>query len=339
MALQLTAALCWGSEGSGQERAALVPLDASRATSAATSGESRRTARATYAAGVAAFQRGAFAEAAALFARADDLSSSPNAKLMLGRCLRQLDRPTEAYRALAESVRQAEATDPMRYAKTRTAAIAELELIREQVGLLTVFVHAGRGPAYLHVAGQPIPRREWQTPLPVRPGTVKLSLETLPGVIEHREVEILAGQTATIVIGTPSGLDTAAELGRTGRPALASGGAGATASSLRVASYIVGGTGAAGLIAFGVLGALSKSAFEELEDACPNKLRCDPDLAPVAERGEIMQTTANIALAVGAAALGIGVGLFVISGDGVESQPSRTVIAVSPLGVGVRGEL
>jgi hypothetical protein len=333
IALQLAAAILCRPPGSAQP----APLDVARPAAAAASGESRRTARASYTAGVAAFQRSAYAEAAALFARADELSSSPNAKLMLGRCLRQLGRPTDAYRALVESVHQSEKTDPMRYARTRAAAQAELETIREQIGLLTVFVHAGRGSAYLHVEGQPVPRGEWQTPLPVPPGRVKLSLETLPGVIEHREVEILAGQTATVVIGTPTDTDASLELGRTGaRPRSLERSVSSSASSLRTASYIVGGTGAAGLIAFGVLGALSESAYEELDRRCGDRRRCDPDLAPIADRGELMQTSANIALVVGAAALGIGIGLFAISGDS-ESSERSTTIAVSPTGIELRG--
>ncbi len=349
--LQLIAA--GRTEVAAQERDlyAALPVEGAQPAAAKTHDpDDQRRARELYASGVAAFQRGSFDEALAYFERADDLTSSPNIKLMLGRCLRQVDRPADAYRTLLASVRESERAEPLRYAKTRTAALAELELIRSRIGLLTVYVHAGRGPAYLHVAGQPISRDQWHTALPVEPGAVRLSLETLPGLIEHREIEIVAGQTASITIGTPTA-DSPGEVSDVSEPrapselapprathaATTTPAEGAdTASALRTASYVLGGTGVVGLAAFAVFGTLSTAAWNELDAKCPIKTRCDAGLEPVAKRGQTLQTGANIALAAGSAALAIGLGLFVFSAT-EETAPRGVSVAVTPLDVQLRG--
>jgi len=305
-----------------------------------------QSAREAYAAGLDSFGRGAYAEAAGSFARADGLAASPNAKLMLGRCLRALDELPEAYRMLQDSVRAAESSDPVRYEKTAQAARAELQRLRSQLGLLTVYVHADSGPALLHVDGLPIPSSEWQTALPVRAGTVHVSLETGPGVIEHRSIEIGAGQRESLVIGSPperapAPAPAAAAPAPARRPPPEPppppqpSAAESNQTGVRTASYVAGGIGVVGLIAFGVLGSLSAVAFHELEEGCPVKSSCDPSLRSTAERGELEQTAANVSLVVGLTALATGAVLFVLSAPEVESP--QLSLAAGPGGMRVQG--
>lgn len=299
-----------------------------------------QVAREAYAAGLASFSRGAYAEAAGIFARSDSLAASPNSKLMLGRCLRMLDQLPEAYRVLSESVRLAQTSDPARYQKTADAARAELELLRNKLGLLTVYVHTNAGPAQLHVDGLPIPASEFQTPLPVRAGTVYVSLETAPGVIERRSLEIGAGQAETLVIGTPSEpapvvVARAHQPAPAARPNPQPSAAVTEHGELRTASYVAGGIGVLGLISFAVLGSLSAAAFTDLEESCPVKSQCDPSLRDTAERGELQQTAANVSLIVGVSALATGVVLFVLSEPGSERAPVS--LAAGPTGLRVEG--
>lgn len=323
--LQLVAAAAIGCSASAQPAAAEGPEQA---------------AREAYAAGLEEFSRDAYAEAARSFATADGLAKSPNTKLMLGRCLRSLGQLPEAYRALRDSVRLAE-QDPARYEHTAEAARTELDELRDLLGQLTVYVHSAPSFALLHVDGLPIPSSEWRTPLPVRAGTVHVSLETGPGVIERRSVEIGAGQAESLVIGAPSqagpvfekparppALEAAAPILQ---PAAAESGA----TGLRTAGYVAGGIGVVGLLAFGVLGSLSTAAFHELEAGCPNKSGCDPSLRSTAERGELQQTAANISLVVGLGALTTGAVLFVLGTPADES--SQLSLRAGPASARVQG--
>lgn len=300
-------------------------------------------ARDAYSAGLSAYARGAYTEAVREFTRADSLSASPNAKLMLGRCLRQLDQLPDAYRALTEIVESSDAADP-RYANTRKAAEEELRIVRNQIGILTVYVRAEPDVALLHVNGQRVPASDWHSALPVRPGIVRLTLETAPGVIERRELELSAGQRSSVVIGTPDAVTTAppevapAEEPEVVEPEQAPRGS----PGLRIAGYVAGGTSALSFVAFGVMGALSSANFAKLEARCPDHNQCDPSLEALAERGRTQQTLANVALGVGIATLATGVVLFVWGSppehEGIGARTTASV-AVTPVGVSVRGAL
>lgn len=322
-------------------------------------------ARAAYSAGLAAYAQGAYADASREFTRAMGSSASPNAKLMLGRCLRQLQQLPEAYRVLVSIVRPAEALDP-RYAKTRAAAEDELRVIRPQIGILTVYVRARDTSALLHVDGQPIAPVEWNSAIPVRAGVIRLSLETAPGMIERREVELGAGQRTSVIIGAPEELGEEApegysvkSVGAKGQSRVRGEAIEAPApeitsaeerrhgpSGLRISSYIAAGTSAASFIAFGILGTLSAANYAKLEDGCPNQRACSADLESIAARGHTQQVLANVALVVGATAFSAAAAMFIMSEPHSKKErrtagrsTPRTALAITPAGVALRGEL
>jgi hypothetical protein len=334
IALQLLALAALATAASAQAAPALTPpVDEIE----------RADARDAYGAGLRAFARGAFTEAAREFTRADGLSSSPNARLMLGRCLHQLQQLPEAYRVLITIVRPPEALDP-RYAQTRAAAEEELRVLRSQIGLLTVYVRANDRSSLLHVDDRQIQPNDWNSALAVRPGVVRISLETAPGVIDRREIEVGAGQHTSLVIGAPdqvaehSPTSKVASKPRTAKPvpprpnaarvqaiearppsaAEPAGPSSTGPSALRIGSYIAGGTSALSFIAFGILGTLSAANFAKLEDGCPDRNLCDSDLEAIAARGQTQQVLANIALVVGVSTLVAGASLFILS------QPPET---------------
>jgi hypothetical protein len=315
----------------------------------------RVDARDAYGAGLNAFARGDYTEAAHEFTRANGLSSSPNARLMLGRCLHQLQQLPEAYRVLITIVRPPEALDP-RYAQTRAAAEDELRVLRSQIGILTVYVRADDQSALLHVDGQQVQPSEWNAALPVRPGVVRLSLESAPGVIERREVEIGAGQRASVVIGAPDELGSGLRTGEVASKPIAAkpvprrpiaaraqtieapppeaaeptGPSSPGPSALRIGSYIAGGTSALSFVAFGIFGTLSAANFAKLEDGCPDRNLCDADLETIAARGHTQQVLANVALIVGASTLVVGATLFVLSEPPEKKKAEETEAGRKP---------
>jgi hypothetical protein len=101
---------------------------------------------------------------------------------------------------------------------------------------------------------------------------------------------------------------------------------------LRPLSYGAVGVGAAGMVAFGVLGAMSHAQYDRLARACPGSQPCDPALAQDATRGRTYQTIANVSLAIGVAALTAGVVLWLVSLPG-----ERATLALKPGGAELAG--
>src|SRR5262249_45490570 len=81
---------------------------------------------------------------------------------------------------------------------------------------------------------------------------------------------------------------------------------------LRKAAYIAGGAGAAGLATCAIFGALEKSSYNELKDACHGG-PCPPERADDIATGRSRQTIANVGLGVGVVGLAAGVALYLVS--------------------------
>jgi len=117
-------------------------------------------------------------------------------------------------------------------------------------------------------------------------------------------------------------------------------------SGLRISSYVAAGTSAVSFIAFGILGTLSATNYAKLEDGCPNQRACDPVLESIAARGHTQQVLANVALVVGVTTFAAGAAMFIMSEPASKKESRaarpaapRTALAITPLGVALRGEL
>lgn len=299
-------------------------------------------AREAYASGVAAFQREEYTAAAELFARADSLVSSPSAKLMLGRCLRQLGRSAEAYRVLDDSVREAERAGSERYGKVGAAAQQEIAELKRELAWLWVEVSGGLGTATLTVQGREVEPAELTHALAVAPGQVQVTLRAADGRELRRDLKLEAMTSTTLSLllpappaPAPAAVATSASSAQAAKAEPSDRGSSAakpgTTDPLRNVGYAVGVVGIATLIGSGVLGVLSAADFAELERECPNPEQCDPSYAHIASRGEAYQTAANVTLVVGAAALAAGITLFLVGGPG-----DRPSVALNAQGVHVR---
>jgi hypothetical protein len=304
-------------------------------------------AREAFQAGKSALEQGRVDEALDQFNRADDMVSSPNSKLMIGRCLSLLGRPAQAYAMFAELIREASGYADGRYEQAAQAAANEQLAVQSRIALLTVHVNDPSGEATLSVAGHGVPRPDWAQPIAVEPGAVDVVLLGSAGERDSERLTLQAGSTAKIELafeaGTkpePEAIPAPAPTGATvPAPALEATAQPASSEAadddgLRTWAYVAGAAGAAGIATFAVFGAMSSSAYSELEDACPERTECSPSLEDTAARGRTYQTVANVSLGVGIAALSAGVALWVLGAPGEELG-----LAVSPTGVRVRGAL
>ncbi|WP_394847936.1 hypothetical protein LZC95_10785 [Pendulispora brunnea] len=122
---------------------------------------------------------------------------------------------------------------------------------------------------------------------------------------------------------------------------------GERSSGMRTAAYVVGGVGAAALVAGGVFGVLALSSRNELNDAVREKCGdrpCDPglrgELDPIESRANTQATLSTVFIGAGAAAVVTGVVLWVVA----PKRAKETAWSIgtgpdarSPLGVSVRG--
>jgi hypothetical protein len=276
----------------------------------------QRHAREEYAAGVAAFQRGDDAEARKHFSAADEAYGSPNVKLMLGRSLLRLGKLVAAHAALSAAVRQAREDGGGHYEQAATAAEQELQQLAPRLAVITLHVDDPSESASLRVGARDIPRSAWGEPIVSEPGAIEIALTGPSGRRDVKLLEMTGGTAATLEMSLPEAPLTAAAPSPPSLPAASARpeavGGDSSGHAARSMSYVAAGVGAAGIVAFGVLGALSNAQFDQLKQGCPTRSNCDPGLQAHATQGRTDQALANVSLGVGIAALAAGVVLWVI---------------------------
>jgi hypothetical protein len=93
-------------------------------------------------------------------------------------------------------------------------------------------------------------------------------------------------------------------------------------SGLRIAGYVAGGVGLAGMALFAIAGLSAKSAYDKLESDCGNAPCTDEAHRSDIEGGRMMQTAANIGLATGFVGLGVGATLLVLGNRSSTDKPA-----------------
>lgn len=259
---------------------------------------------------------------------------SPNTQLMIGRELAALGKLADAYRAIraAEKLAQDASQVDAKYVDAAKAANLEAEEMRARIGMLRIDL--GEVVALeITVQGQPVPLEQRGEAIPVDPGRVPVVVRTPSGVLT-REVDAMAG-SESVADFKPEVAPPPPEEPSGGGFNPFDGG-----SDQRTTAYIAGGVGAAGMIVFGVFGAMHLSTFGDLEDQCPGG-RCPASLQGDADSGQTYQTVANVGLVVGAIGLAAGTALFVTTLIGDDDQSTASAppleLGVGPTGFSLRG--
>ena len=103
------------------------------------------------------------------------------------------------------------------------------------------------------------------------------------------------------------------------------------------AAVVSGGVAVGGLLTFIVAGAISRSTFSDLQQAC-GSAPCPPSRASDVSAGKTQQTVANVGLAitaVGAVAGGVFLALYFTHKDAAQTAPT-TEIVLGPTELGLR---
>lgn len=334
--------------------AALLAL--SLAASHAGAQTSEAIAQARFSKGRDLFLAKSYDAALVEFRAAAELLESPNARLYIARCERELGRYAAAYvdfqRAASEAADRAQ-TDP-RYVTTRDSARQEGTSLEGKLGRVTILSPTPPTGASITVNGNPVVMAALGVAGPIDPGKVEVVAQAAGYLTFKRTVEVGAGEGIEVTIKwevdpsakkpdppvNPPPHDPDVGNGNVTPPpgdgpvepppdhqVKVGGGA-------RTAGFVLGGVGLAGVVAFGVFAGLAQSRFDSLKSTCGG--RCDPSYEDKIKGGEALQTGANVALGVGGAFLVVGAILIAVGGPKYVTAPTQTTF-VPYLGIDGNG--
>lgn len=322
-----------------------TPAEARGAAVDEATGSQQARASELYEKGVQAFKAGRQREAAEQFRKSYEVVASPNSHIMYARALRDSGQLLEAYEELALTQQEASelAARLPKYASTAESAEAELLELRKRIGALQIQVAGDSPEVTVFVGTRQVPRERWRN-VAVMPGSVDVSARIPGGRRAWQSVEARQGELVKVQLDLAAPGPVAGAAPSAAPPAAApiepieqDTGPSSRDRSLRPWVYVAGGVGAAGLITFGVFGALSRSTYSDLEDSCDDDV-CAPDRQDDIDSGKTQQTIANIGLAVGVIGVATGVTLFVIdSKRSTGAAPRRLVVGAGPGSIDVRG--
>jgi hypothetical protein len=294
-----------------------------------------------YARGRELFFAKSYAEALKEFRAANELVASPNTRLYIARCERELGHNAAAFveyqRAATEAADRAR-TDP-RYTTTRDHARSESAAIEPKLARLVVKVTNAPDGASVSVGGQPLPRAGWDLPTPIDPGEVEVVATAAGRNPFKKKVTAAAGQTAEITVAledAPAG-SAAAVVAPAGTapttPATTTGPSDGTplveppgeqrtsGGGVRTLGYVTLGVGVVGVAGFAIFAGMAKSRFDDVKNACGGHRCANSANDGAIDGGERMQTIGNVSLGVGCVAAAIGLVMITAGGPSTADPP------------------
>lgn len=294
-------------------------------------------ANARFSRGRQLFDRKKFDEALVEFRASHDIVASPNARLFMARCLKELGRIVEAYVELGRTAIEGKelASQDARYVKAAESASSERAELESKIGFIAVTVEHATPETKLKVGNEELRRAAWNEQTPVVPGTTELVVETPGRKAVSKTVTVAAGQhTSVSVDAKPDEPAAVREPVVETKPVEVSSGG----SLLRPLAYVAGGIGIVGVATFVIAGAAANSTFNTLNTDCHGP--CPPSKANDISSGKTQQTIANVGLAVGIVGLAAGTTLFVLSLSSKKKDAAPvTSLVLTPAFIGVRGTL
>lgn len=273
------------------------------------------------------FDQKRFAEALIIFrAVAKDLNS-PNAMFMAARCLIGLERWVEAWKSMGIAIDLAErrSKSAPRYLQTRDAAAAQRQLLTSKIGRLTLAIAEPPKTLKVIVNGRIKSLDSLGKILGFAPGKIQVEAEADGFVPFSKELSLRGGENRTLVLNlVPKNRPTPTP--QTIKKPL---------SPLVIAGGILGGLGLLGFGTFGVAGILANNDYETLKQSCTFAPCTDPRANELADRGELLDLSANIGLAVGIAGVAVGTTLIVAGSFTTSSQ--ELALQVGPGSIRLRG--
>ena len=264
-----------------------------------------------------------------LFRKVYEQSQSPNAHLMIGKCLLGSNRLPEAYDELSATLREAakRAETEAKYADARDAAAAELAPLEVKIGKVVITLVDAPAGARVRVGGTELPPEKLGTPIAVMPGSVEIVAEGLAQGTTTRREEIKGGETKSVVFGAEAADKSAKTPSTPIEPSIPEE---TTGGGVRKAGFAVLGLGVVGMGLFAFGGLQGNSKFATLEKECGGTRCTDPKYADIVDSGKTMDLLANIGLGVGAAGLVAGTIMVIVGGPKPKPKTTEASVFVGP---------
>ena len=281
--------------------------------------------------GLRAYEGGRFDEALERFTASFEITRSPNARLMVARCLRNLGRNAEALAEYEVTEREAieRARSEARFEPTRRAAAAEGSIVARAVGSVRISLVPAVRPVEVRIGERVLPRRAIDLPIPVDPGLVPVRVVARGYRTAEREIRVEAGETveARLVLAPAASRPRRSPLELAG-PAREPGTASDGGASVGTIVAVTGAAVAAVAVGAGiVLALMTQSRYDELaESPCPPG-GCSPDA--IAE-GRAFATATYVSFSVAAAAA-IAAILGLATSSGGEPSPEGAPLSARGL--------
>jgi hypothetical protein len=282
-----------------------------------------------------------FAPALVEFRAASELYESPNTRLYIARCERELGHAASAYveyeRAANEAADRA-VSDP-RYTSTRDVAKQEAGALEKKLAHVTVLAPAGLPEGtMITVNGAPLGPAGVGVAAPIDPGPVEVIAKANGYVTAKKTATAAAGESIEVKLklekeasstSTNNTSTTTNTNTRTNNdtPIIVHDEPRGPSHGLRNAGFVVGAVGIAGMGVFGAFAALAQTRFDQLKQQCGD-VPCDPSLGPKIDEGQTFQNIANIALAAGGVLIVTGA-IMIIAG--VSTSRPQTTASIVPL--------
>ena len=300
--------------------------------------------------GRAAYDAHHYSVALEAFRASMSIVNSPNSRLYVARCLRELGQLDGAVFEYEETAREAlvRARTDARYAGTRDAAGTELAALAPRVGHLRFAISNPPPQLRVRIGDREIPAGASVLSIPLMPGVTTVVADAPGYRSQQYRVTIAAGSEATLPIslvpmaestGCPGAncsppSTTATQTSTVApapRPAAAAGtqphtAAVAPPTTVARQSYafavplVIGGVGA---IATAVLGSLTWLQYQQLVGGCPIACATSAQYDSLTSPGIALETATNVAIGVTAIGIVAGVVVWLVT------RPSSTQSRVS----------
>ncbi|MRG96537.1 tetratricopeptide repeat protein [Polyangium spumosum] len=302
------------------------------APAAAQGGDNKAIAEEAFVRGREFMDQGKPAEACPRFEESVRLDPSVGALLNLALCSDQLGRTATAWARYKEAANLARATG-----QTDRQRIAEefADKLAPRLSRLRINVDKPAAGLVIKRNGEVLGSALLGEPIPVDPGEHTIEAAA-PGFLPWSTKVVVGKDADQKVVSVPALAAAPSARG----PVDEGGARGAEKSSngLRTAAFIAGGVGIAALGVGAVMGGLATSDVGEADPLCPAK-KCSAAGFALVEGAQTKALASTIGFGVGAAALGAGVVLFLVSRSpakepGAEAARAWLVPSFGPHGGG-----
>lgn len=247
-----------------------------------------------------------------LFRKVHEQSQSPNARLMIGKCLLAQGQLAEAYNELSTTLQEAaqRAEAEPKYANTRDAAAADLAPLETKIAKIVITLVDAPTGARVLLAGVEVPSDKLGKPIAVLPGSVEVTAEGLAQGTTTRKENVKGGDSKVIVFESKTA--TADKPPPSVDPVVPEGEM--VGGGVRKAGYGIIGLGVVGMGLFAFGGIQSDAKFATLEKECGGTRCTDIKYADLIDSGKNMDLLANVGLGVGIAGLVAGTVMVIVGG-------------------------